>query len=90
MKRSLVTLAMMALLALPVVASAETNDEVFRQRKGQVALFPSLRAIPPAVKRIPSKVKQMVTSKAHTGPQQHARSTTKQSDQSGPDVRSNW
>jgi hypothetical protein len=86
MKRRLVTLAMAALLALPAVASAEVNDELFRERKDQVALFPSLGAIPSAMMEIPSKVKRMVTSKADTGPQadaraqEHARSTTDQRD----------
>ncbi len=84
MKRRLVTLAMAALLALPAVANAEVNDELFRERKDQGALFPSLGAIPPAMMEISSKVKHMVTSmftsKADTRPQADVGSTSTQSD----------
>ncbi len=84
MKRRLVTLAMAALLALPAVANAEVNDELFWERKDQVALFPSLGAIPPAMMELSSKVKQMVTSMftstADTRPQPDVGSTSTQSD----------
>ncbi len=73
MKRNILALAVAALLTLPVVASAETNDELFRQTKNQVALFPSLGAIPSAVKR-------MVMPKADARAREHARSTMKQRD----------
>ncbi len=73
MKRSILVLGVAALLTLPVAGSAETNDELFRQKKDQVALFPSLSAIPSAVKR-------MVVPNSNARAQAHARSTTKQRD----------